>query len=256
MRNLAGVALIALLIVLFSLVFFTGGAGKGAKPESVIAPPAQVSFGFSSVHLADSGSGRVAVLGIYLFPEGEKGELRVFCAEQPLQKNMLILSHTSVPGIEASLGEKVAGALSRCGFSSREAGIADALASENAVIISPTGAIPSLLAENAEEIQRQNSRVVVLQTLPGRLISQNGSLSDANRSYGFGTVKIEPGDEGKAASEAAMMAMLPPDATAESFQIEGGNSTIAINVNGSKKPTAARSSFRRKAFAARLTALR
>ncbi|VVC01110.1 Uncharacterised protein [uncultured archaeon] len=233
MRNLAGVALVALLAILFSLLFLTEGAGKKAAPEAASAPIAQVSFGLSSARLADAGSARVAVLGFYLFPEEEKGELRVFCSEAPLQKNMLILSHASVPGIGAALGEKVAGELSRCGFSSRKASLEDALASENAVIISPTGAIPSLLAENASKLRLQNSRVVALQSLDGRLVSQNGSLSEANGSYGFGTVEIEPGAEAMAAHAAAMMAIIPPDAGAQIALARGGNLTIAVNANGS-----------------------
>ena len=191
MRNLVGIALAALFILLFALLFLTDSAGnEAAEPQ----PPAsnesagQVSFGFYSAHLADSGNGKAAVLGVYLYPEWEEGKVRIFCSGAELQKNMLILSHPAAPGIGGALGEQVAAALSRCGFSSRTAGLQDALSSRNSVIIAPTGAIPKKISENYQEITAQNSRAVALVSLPGRLISENMSLEQGSGSQDIGEV--------------------------------------------------------------------
>ncbi|HIH18380.1 TPA: hypothetical protein HA225_00205 [Candidatus Micrarchaeota archaeon] len=237
MRNLVGIALAALFILLFALLFLTDSAGnEAAEPQ----PPAsnesagQVSFGFYSAHLADSGNGKAAVLGVYLYPEWEEGKVRIFCSGAELQKNMLILSHPAAPGIGGALGEQVAAALSRCGFSSRTAGLQDALSSRNSVIIAPTGAIPKKISENYQEITAQNSRAVALVSLPGRLISENMSLEQGSGSQDIGEVAIEPGEEKQAASEAAMAAMLPGGANGLSAETSGGNLTFIVPINSSK----------------------
>lgn len=236
MRKALGIALAALALLFLALFLSTDGAAKKAQAQQQEWAPdggdAQTSFGIRSALLADSGNSTVAVLHLYLFPEGAEGVARIFCSELPIQKNMLLLSYASAPGISSGLGEKIAGELSSCGFSSREAGAQDAISSKNAVIISVAGAIPETLAENERKIAAQNSRVVSLESLPGRLIGADGAIAEANQSYGFALVQFSPGKDGVASHQAALEAILPAGAQAEAFAVTGGNHTFALEAAG------------------------
>lgn len=234
MRKLLGIALLALVLAALALFLPTDGAAPEEAGQMRQEGRQQALFGIRSALLADSGNKTVAVLHLYLFPEdGEEGELRVFCSGLPIQKNMLLLSHASVPGISGDLGGKIASELSGCGFSSRIAGVEDALSSKNSVIISDAGALPSALAENGQKISGQNSRAVFVESLPGRLIGEDGAIVAGSRPHDFARVPFSPGKESVAASQAALQAIIPAGAQSQVFEAGEGNSTVALTVNSS-----------------------
>lgn len=227
MRKAVGVALAAAAML---LVFYALSPTAEAQGKENAENASGNSFGIYSSEIADSGNGSAAVLRMFLFSEDE-GEVSVFCSEAPLQKNMLILSHASAPGTPAGLSDAVARELASCGFSSRKADAADALSSQNSVIISPTGAIPLELAQKSAELEKINSRVIVLESLPGRMIDAAGALSEGNA--GFEAVAIEPGREALAAQMAARKSLFMPGAEIGVAAGAGGNFTAAVAVNSS-----------------------
>lgn len=226
MRKAVGIALAALAALFFFLLIPTAAPEAGETNAGAEGP----SFGIYSSEIANSGNGSVAVLRMFLFG-ADGGEALVFCSEPPIQKNMLILSHAQAPGVGSGLSSNIAHELAACGFSSRDAGLEDALGSQNAVIIAPTGATPAGLAEKSQELEESNSRVIVLESLAGRVIGTDGALSAGGTGPGFETVQLVPGEEGKAAKEAARLAMVPFGANAVKTEGRTGNFTIAVPVS-------------------------
>jgi len=225
MRKLAGVALLfAFFATLFLAIAFLPEASKPEAPEENAG--GQLSLGIRSALIADSGGRSMTVLQLYLQPAGDGGRLYVVCSQQPMQKNMLILSHAAAPGVGKSLPEKIARQLSLCGFSSRRANSSDALESKNSVVISPTGALPSEFSSLAA-LSRQNSRLVLLQSLPGREIDEQGLLSFSESQGGFEAVPLEPTNEDEAAADAARAAIMPPG-QAHEIPVRAGNFTAAV----------------------------
>lgn len=228
MRKAWGAALlVALAAVAFFLLIPPASQGNAAAVQNISGS----SFGAYSSEIADAGEGKVAVLRLFRFSD-EEGVVSVFCSEAPLQKNMLLLKHASAPGVPSGLSDAVARELAQCGFSSRKADVQDALSSENAVIISPTGATPLELAEKSEELEHGNSRVIVLESLPGRMIDSTGALS-GGEAAGFEIVSIEPGEEASAAQEAARKSLFLPGMNPVTAMNARGNFTLAIQVNSS-----------------------
>src|SRR3989344_4091189 len=228
MRKAWGAALlIALAAVAFFLLIPTAGKRGGGEQNNISGS----SFGAYSYEMADAGEGKVAVLRMFRFSD-EEGVVSVFCSDKPLQKNMLLLKHASAPGVPGGLSDAVAHELAQCGFSSRKADAQDALSSENAVIISPTGAAPLELAEKSQELQEANSRVIVLESLPGRMIDSAGALSAGGEAE-FEIVPIEHGKEAGAAKEAARESLFLPGAKPVTAINARGNFTAAVQVNSS-----------------------
>ncbi|VVC00745.1 Uncharacterised protein [uncultured archaeon] len=223
MRKLVWVALAALIVILFFLLTLPAeSAGAQAAEQN----KSGVSLGIYSSQLADSGNGTTAVMQAFMYGY-DGGSLRAFCQPEMLQQNIIILSHAQAPGVGAELSEKLASALARCGFSSRVATADDALSSKNAAIIAPTGAVPSEFVGKEEELAKSNNRLIVLVLLSGRQIDANGRMSTLAES-GFETVGLSPGEGEKAASDAAMLAMIPKNLQKSLVAFSEGNGTIAV----------------------------
>jgi hypothetical protein len=227
MRKLVGVALLALAAAFLLLI-----------PQAESVPQIGGSQDFSALSLrvrsawiADAQGGKVAVLPLVAHPKIE-GEIAAFCAESPIQQNFLVLQHASVPGVGESLAEAVAKELSACGFSSRSASLEDAMGAENSVIIAPTGALPEGLANGSERLAKKNNRLVVLQSLAGRQISQEGEISGHNLSDWFEAVPLRPQNEREAARMAARASIVPSGANLSREFLQAGNATIIVRVDG------------------------
>ena len=235
MRRVVGA--IALLFIAFFLVLFIpfpnapqqqapGKAGAGA----------QAAFGIRSAEIAGAGANasQVAVLRLSLASDGARN-MSAFCSPRPLQNNILLLSFPSAPGVNPSLLLKISAALLKSGLSSREAALPDALSSENALIISPAGAIPLPLLQNAPALESANSRVIVLEALPGKTIDENGSIAPLNTSLptNFGLVRMSPSDDGSALAETVEHAMFLADSKYAHASALPGNATLIVPVNSS-----------------------
>ncbi|MFA6907891.1 MAG: hypothetical protein WC263_03615, partial [Candidatus Micrarchaeia archaeon] len=158
-----------------------------------------------------------------------------FCSSRPLQNNVLLLSFPSAPGVNKSLGAEISSLLMKSGLSSREAALADALSSENTLIISPAGAIPVPLLQNARALEAQNTRVLALEALPGKTIGENGSIAPQNGSLpeNFALVRLPPSDRGNALAEAVKHAIFPPGGEIVRALARPGNLTLVVPLNGS-----------------------
>ncbi len=233
MRRLVGA--IALLIIAFFLVLLIPFPGAPHAPSQANAS-AQAGFGIRSAEIADAGANasRVAVLRLYLFSDSARN-MSAFCSPLPLQNNILLLSFPSAPGVNARLPSDLSAALLKSGLSSRAASLQDALSSENTLIISPTGAIPLPLLQNASALEAKNTRVLVLEALSGKTIDENGNLAPLNRSLpeSIGLVRISPLAEAGALAEAARRAVFPSGAASAPFQSLPGNITVGVPQNGS-----------------------
>jgi hypothetical protein len=133
------------------------------------------------------------------------------------------------------LAQGVSSALLKNGLSSRQASLQDALASENALIISPAGAIPLPLLQNASLLEAQNSRVIVIEALPGKTIGEDGSIAQQNASLpeNFELVRLSPQGEGSALPDVALRAIFLPRADVVRVSAQPGNATIVVPVNAS-----------------------
>ena len=233
MRRLVGAfALLALLVFSFWLILdarqppqATGALGK--IPDK----PGHVSFGIYSAGLADWGESKAAIMHLFLF--AGRGNVSVFCSERPMQQDVVLLEHPAVPGMGPGLSEKISGELSRCGISSRKAGMESALSSRDSVIISTAGALPSALAGKERELQGSNTRVILIETLAGRAIDENGDMAFSDAGAGFESVRMLPSGEGAAAFEAARRAVFPNAEWELELGGAGGNFTAPLEVNSS-----------------------
>lgn len=230
MRRLVGAfALLAVLVFSFWLIL-----GSGQSPQAQGAAgkkPGHVSFGIYSSELAGWGEANAALVHLFLF-EG-RGNVSVFCSGRPMQQNVVLLEHAAAPGIAQGLSEKIANELSRCGISSRKAGQETALSSRDSVIISTAGALPSALAGKQRELQDANTRVILVETLAGRAIGENGEISFSNASAGFESVRMLPSGEKAAAFEAARRAIFPGAEWKLELGGAEGNFTASLEVNSS-----------------------
>ncbi len=227
MRKLVGFALLALAAAFLLLI-------PQAEPLSVQDEENNssiISFRTASSEIADSQAGRMAVLGLAAYPQA-RGEIAAFCSEKQIPQNVLVLRHASVPGVGEELSREVERELSACGFSSRRASLEDAVGESNSVIIAPTGALPVGLADLQENFSRSNNRLVVLQSLEGRQISEDGKISGQGKSAWFEAVLLEHGKEKEAARSAAFAAILPPSANTTKEALGTSNITVAIMVDG------------------------
>ncbi len=195
MRKLVGVALLVLLAA--GLFFVLASDEKKNATSRSNEEEAPLSFGIYSAEVADSSGEKSAVLQLFRFGGENESETAVFCSEKPLQRNVLLLGHASAPGVGTQLAAKIGSELAKCGFSSRTAGAEDALSSENPLIIAAVGATPQELAENRSRLEKNNARVIVVESLPGRMIDENGRIAPANGSSGFEIVRLGPGEEDK-----------------------------------------------------------
>ena len=226
MRKWWVVALIAALAALFFWAFFIPSAISAASRTA--QDGSGTSFGIYSSEMADEGNGTAAVLRMYLFTN-ESGKVSVYCTPQPMQNSMLILDHASAPGVGSHLSDAVAAELAACGFSSRLDSAADALSSQNSVIIAPMGATPLELLENQALLAENNNRVIVLESLEGRVIDSHGALSQEDASgSGFEIISMEPNGENAAARQAARSALAARGAAAAVLRPETHNFTAAV----------------------------
>jgi len=202
MRKLVWVALAFLLVLLLIFSLAPPEEKPAEKPDG-----AHFSFGAYSWKAAQMGGQPVVVAQGFL--HGEKnGTLYGWCPERGVQKSALILLHPDVPGIDSSLREKIALALSSEGLAARQAPLSEAALAKNALIIAPTGALPCALEGREGEIAGRNSRVVVLESLSGRKICHDGSIGNANASA-YESVRLEPGDDEGAVFKIAKLSVLP-----------------------------------------------
>ncbi|MFA5929894.1 MAG: hypothetical protein WC861_03345 [Candidatus Micrarchaeia archaeon] len=233
MRRLVGA--IALLFIAFFLVLLI--PFPGAPPQQAQAGErAQAAFGIRSAEIADAGANasQSAVLRLYLASDSARN-LSAYCSPRPLQNNILLLAFPSAPGVDAGLPLKISAALMKSGLSSRAASLADALSSENTLIISPAGAIPLPLLQDALALESQNTRVIVLEALPGKTMDENGNLAQMNGSLpgNFELVRLPPSNDGGAMAETARRAIFLAGAqTVRSLSLPG-NATLAVPVNSS-----------------------
>ncbi|MFA6328627.1 MAG: hypothetical protein WCY41_04225 [Candidatus Micrarchaeia archaeon] len=232
MRRLVGA--IALLFIAFLLVLsipFTAPLPLQAQANA----SAQAGFGIRSSEIADASASRAAVLRMYLYSDGARN-ISAFCSPLPLQNNILLLSFPSAPGVDSGLPAKISDALAKSGFSSRKASLQDALSSENTLIISPAGAIPLPLLQNAPSLDAKNTRVIVLEALSGKTIDENGSLAQSNGSLpaNFGLVPLSPSSDGEGAmAEIVGRAIFPATSQPVRASSLPGNVTLAIPLNQS-----------------------
>ncbi|MCX6771977.1 MAG: hypothetical protein NTX79_08070 [Candidatus Micrarchaeota archaeon] len=233
MRRVVGA--IALLFIAFFLILFIPFPAN--PPQQAQAnESAQAGFGISSAEIADAGANasQVAVLRLRIFSDGSRN-LSAFCSPLPMQNNILLLSFPRAPGVNASLPLEISAALMRSGLSSREATLPDALSSENTLIISPTGAIPLPLLQNASALEALNSRVLVLEALSGKTIDENGNLAawNARLPGNFGLVRLSPSDDAGAVAETVERAIFLAGAASASISSPPGNITLVVPLAGS-----------------------
>lgn len=249
MRRVVGaIALLLLLLFLALLIPFPAGQPQEDAGAGEIAPSQML---LRSAEIADAGWGaagtgagaawgdaglagtKVAVLRLSVFSDSPRN-VTAFCSPLPIQKNVLILDFPSVPGSDPSLAPKISTALSQSGISSRPAGMKDALTSENTLIISPSGAIPLPLLEEAQALQKANCRVVALVALQGKTIDANGNIAPTNGSLPpiFEEVGLRPSGSLEAAQQAARLALMPSQAEPVRA-LAAGNFTIAVPINSS-----------------------
>jgi len=231
MRRLVGA--IALLFIAFLLVLLIPFPAIPSQSAQASAS-AQAGFGIKSAEIADAGGSQAALLRLYLVSDGARN-LSAFCSPFPLQNNILLLSFPSAPGVSASLSAQISAALLKSGLSSRVASIADALSSENTLIIAPSGAIPLPLLQNASALEHQNTRVIVLEALSGKTIDENGNLAPMNDSLpgNFELVHLSPSGDDGAVAEAAKLAIFLPGAQSVRASFLPGNLTLAVPINES-----------------------
>jgi len=231
MRKVVGA--IALLLIAFFLFLFILFPTSPSLPAQANAS-AQTGFGIRSAEIADSGASQSAVLRLYLFSDGARN-LSAFCSPLPIQNNILLLSFPTAPGVNASLPLKISAALMKSGFSSREAALLDALSSENTLIISPAGAIPLPLLQGASALEVRNTRVLVLEALPGKTIDEDGNLAPQNASLpkNFELVHLSPSDDGGAVAETVKRAFFIAGAQSVRTSSLPGNITLVVPLNKS-----------------------
>ena len=123
----------------------------------------------------------------------------------------------------------------KSGFSSRAATLLDALSSENTLIISPAGAIPLPLLKNASALEAKNTRVLVLEALPGKSIDENGNIALQNASLpeNFELVRLLPQNEEGAVFETVGHALFLAGAESVRASSLPGNITLAVPLNAS-----------------------
>lgn len=236
MRKLVWVALAALLCffsLLLILDFEKGKMEGGAKADSEYES-GDFHIGAYSSQAADFEGGTVAVIRGFVLPQ-EDARVSVFCQEAPIQKNALIVRHPTVAGVDPSLSDELASALSRSGLSSREVSLESALEAKDALIFLPTGALPEGIAASLNGTSGKNSRIVLFESLAGKMIGENGSLSPLPEGLAadFEKVRLEPGGGKEAAADAAKLALLPKGANVVGVRANGGNFTAVVPMNGS-----------------------
>jgi len=231
MRKVVGA--IALLFIAFFLFLFIQFPASPSPPAQANAS-AQTGFGIRSAEIADTGSFQSAILRLYLFSDGARN-LSAFCSPLPIQNSVLLLSFPTAPGVNASLPLKISAALLKSGISSRVASLSDAFSSENALIISPAGAIPLPLLQNATLLEAQNTRVIVLEALSGKIIDENGNLAPQNASIpkNFELVRMSPSDDGGAVAETVKRALFLEGAESMRASLLPGNITLVVPLNKS-----------------------
>lgn len=228
MRKLVGAIALLVLVAAFFLLI----------PEVSQNPPAEAgkngtaSLGIYSSEMADSGGKTVAVLHLFLY-SNDAGNVTVFCSDRPIQQNVLVLQHATVPGLDTDLPAKIGQALSRAGFSYRASGTNDALASQNSVIIAPTGAVPSEFAGKEDWLQMSNNRLIVVGMLPGRQIDAQGNIAAYNGSGQLEEVHMAPSGASSTAQEVVERVLFLPDAKGKAV-VAFGNFTVAIEVDAGR----------------------
>jgi|GEM_PF-914831 len=234
MRRLVGVALLSLLVLILVLLIppavkNSANAQGGADLADASANKERLSFGLYSSEISDRGNGSAAVLQAFATGEGE-GEAFGYCSDKPIPDAVLILKHPSVPGLSPELSQKIALAVEKCGFSYNIVSVQDALLWKDAVIIAPTGALPQSLENESARLSERNLRLVVVESLDGRVVDAKGGISQRNASIGadFESVAVAPSRENEAALLSAKATLAPSDARLEEISGRGKEITIAI----------------------------
>ncbi|MCX8195111.1 MAG: hypothetical protein N3G22_03345 [Candidatus Micrarchaeota archaeon] len=219
--------------MLLALIFHLPEKEKGQAQESQggnLSASSPVVFGLHSAWLADSKDEKVAVLHLYL-SSPENGSVLAFCSPKPIQKNIVVLDHPAAPGVSPGLSSLISKQLSRCGFSSRLAPLGEALSLKDSVVIAPTGAIPQAFFNSSGQLAEKNTRLIVIGSLPGRAINEQGELYLSSAKHNATLVALEPGKEEEAARKAAQAAIFSLFQGME-FPAKSANMTVPVPVEG------------------------
>ncbi len=248
MRKIAWVALAAAAILVLLLIIL-----PAANPAAPMQAPAQdgkpsepFSLGIYAAEISDSGNGTAAVL--QMFATGGSDE-KVFarCSDRPIADSILILDHPAVPGISGSLPQQLAVSVERCGFSYDIVKIEDALTWKDAVLIAPTGALPAGLLGKGPEMAERNLRLIVVESLPGRIIGKNGTIAQAPQGASatrpgerqpapdFESIALSPSQEKGAALQSAQAALAGKDADEVGIGSRGKELSVAVPMKGGQQ---------------------
>jgi len=234
MRKWLGVALVlAAAFCLFLLTFYAektswktpAATSQAAKETS--AP----SISIRSAQLANSGNGTVAVMRVLV--QGDQPAM-AFCSSKPIQRNVVLLKHAGIPGMDKALPESLSGSLQRCGLSVQEAGMEELALMKDTVIISAAGATPAGLNEIAVQLAERNNLVILVEVLEGRGIAADGSIAPSNKSPFFRTVVYRKEDKQKTVDDAVADVLSGQnDAGGKLQEVSLNNSLVAVPVNSS-----------------------
>jgi hypothetical protein len=220
-------------LLLFFFVLLSIPQKSPAYSQAADADGAPVSLALYSSEIADMGeSQKAAVLRVFVF-SGSPCNLSAFCSPVPIQKNALILSFPSVPGTDPNASYWLSSLLSQSGISSRTIDLKGALSSQDSIIFSSAGAIPLPILGNASSLSEANTRVVVLESLPGKAMDEGGRIFALNQTIppNFAMVQSAPGSKSgldEAVRQAVFLGSLPP-----LRQQGAGNITLVIPINSS-----------------------
>lgn len=232
MRKLVGVALAAAAILVLLLIIPPAANPAAAKQAAAREGglPAPFSLGIYSSEISDSGNGTVAVLQMFA-TGGSDEKVFAYCSDLPLADSILILDHPAVPGMPYGFPAQIARAVEKCGFSYNVVAPKDALSWENAIIMAPTGAFPQSLGNESARMEDRNLRLIVAESLPGRTVSQNGTIGRQEQPPAdYERVEIAPSQESAAISGMAEASLASRKAAPVEVIGRGGNLTAAIPV--------------------------
>jgi len=241
MRKLVGVALAAAAILVLLLIILSA-AKQAPAPSQESNSSEPLSLGIYTSEISDSGNNTVAVMQLFA-TGGEGGKAFAYCSDAPIADSALILQDPAVPGVPSELPAQLARALSQCGFSYDIVNPKDALTWENALIIAPTGALPQSLANESATLAGRNLRLVVVESLPGRTIGENGTIGQqGGQAADYEHVALEPSRENDAVPAVVEAAL----ASSKAVLVEigrGSNLTVAIPLAAMQNTTYCRVFF-------------
>lgn len=234
MRKLLGVALvaIAILVLLLIIIFTANPTAQRQAPAQEGKPSEPFALGIYTSEISDSGNGTAAVLQMFA-TGGSDEKIFAHCSDRPIADSILILNHPAVPGISGGFPAQIGRAVEKCGFSYSVVAVKDALGWENAVIVAPTGALPQSFGNESARMEERNLRLVVAESLAGRMVSLNGTIMQQNATQAnYERVAIAPSQESWAVEGIVESALAQGKSAQVEVQRRGGNLTAAIPIGG------------------------